>query len=185
MPGTLAVELSHEWAVGVSYQQYCWVIHLYIPLTALMRLHADGSSTLPVIFLTLEACTVGRRRGLEYTANCMWRPLSAASESKHIRSKNCIKKMVLVQAWAPRPPSGKCVRFCDGFEKALWLSRQVKFFNNRTEICSIKFGIWKRTESQLCPNTQYQLISNDVYLWIWKEENCRETSHKLCKRGSA
>lgn len=76
------------------------------------------------------------------------------------------QKMVLVQAWAPRPPSGKCVRFCDGFEKALWLSRQVKFFNNRTKICSIKFGIWNRTESQLCPNTQYQAISNDVYLWI-------------------
>ncbi len=104
MPGALAVELSHEWAVGVSYQQYCWVIHLYIPLAALVCLHTDGSSTLPVIFLTLEACTVGRRKGLEYTANCMWRPLSAASESKHIRSKNCIRNGVSPGMGSTAPP---------------------------------------------------------------------------------
>lgn len=55
MSGTLAVELSHEGAVGVSDEQHGRVKHLNLFLAALVRLHADAAAALPVVLLPLEA----------------------------------------------------------------------------------------------------------------------------------
>lgn len=61
MSCTFAIKLGHERAVRVSDQQDGWVIHLDVALAALVRLHADGAATFPVILLALEAWTEGGR----------------------------------------------------------------------------------------------------------------------------
>lgn len=55
MSGTLAVELGHEGAVGVSDEQHGRVEHLNLFLAALVRLHADAAAAPPVVLLPLEA----------------------------------------------------------------------------------------------------------------------------------
>lgn len=55
MSGTLAVELGHEGAVGVPDEQHGRVKHLDLFLAALVRLHADAATALPVVLLPLEA----------------------------------------------------------------------------------------------------------------------------------
>lgn len=57
MSGALAVEFSHEGAVGVSNQEDGRVEHLDLLLTALVGLYADAAATLPVVLLSFETWT--------------------------------------------------------------------------------------------------------------------------------